>query len=90
MALQDELSKLGFFLEETKSGMIEWDGKYMIPQNNLTISTYHDHRMAMAFAPAAIVFPGIQIEDPGVVTKSYPAFWSDLEKIGFTRLEIEN
>ncbi|MDR2037702.1 MAG: 3-phosphoshikimate 1-carboxyvinyltransferase [Bacteroidales bacterium] len=89
MALQDELSKLGFFLEETKPGIIEWDGKYMIPQNDITISTYHDHRMAMAFAPAAIVFPGIQIEDPGVVTKSYPTFWPDLEKIGFKIEEID-
>jgi 3-phosphoshikimate 1-carboxyvinyltransferase len=49
----------------------------------LEIETYQDHRMAMAFAPAAIKFPGLIIKDPGVVHKSYPAFWTDLESVGF-------
>jgi 3-phosphoshikimate 1-carboxyvinyltransferase len=39
--------------------------------------------MAMAFAPAAIRFPGLTIEDPGVVSKSYPSFWKDLKTVGF-------
>lgn len=43
-----------------------------------TIATYADHRMAMAFAPAAYVHPGLVIEHPEVVSKSYPAFWRDL------------
>jgi 3-phosphoshikimate 1-carboxyvinyltransferase len=46
-----------------------------------TIETYDDHRMAMAFAPAAIRVPGIRINHPGVVTKSYPRFWKDLDII---------
>jgi 3-phosphoshikimate 1-carboxyvinyltransferase len=39
--------------------------------------------MAMAFAPLAVCLGQISIEDPGVVSKSYPGYWSDLEKAGF-------
>ena len=48
----------------------------------------HDHRMAMAFAPCAIRLGEITIEDPDVVSKSYPTYWSDLEKIGFQLCSI--
>ena len=47
-----------------------------------TIKTYNDHRMAMAFAPLALLYP-ITIENPDVVIKSYPNFWKDLERVGF-------
>jgi hypothetical protein len=47
------------------------------------ISTYDDHRMAMAFAPLATLIPELEFEDADVVEKSYPAFWKDLEKAGF-------
>ena len=47
------------------------------------IDTYEDHRMAMAFAPACIMFPGLRINNPEVVSKSYPGFWDDLKKAGF-------
>ena len=50
--------------------------------NGVPIATYHDHRMAMAFAPAALRVPGLTIADPEVVSKSYPAFWRDLEALG--------
>ena len=49
---------------------------------NITIATYHDHRMAMAFAPLALSVP-LLIDDAGVVSKSYPDFWKDLETLGF-------
>ena len=49
------------------------------------IATYEDHRMAMAFAPAALVRPeGIEIAHPEVVSKSYPRFWEDLKEAGFS------
>ncbi len=48
-----------------------------------TVSTYDDHRMAMAFAPLALVLQELKIEEPEVVTKSYPRFWDDLRKLGF-------
>jgi len=82
VALQNELLKLGYCVIESEPGVIEWNGKRTKPQPHPCISTYHDHRMAMAFAPAAIHFPGLQIEDPEVVNKSYPNFWKDLENSG--------
>lgn len=45
------------------------------------ISTYHDHRMAMAFAPLALALGEISIEDPDVVTKSFPGFWVEMGKV---------
>ena len=53
------------------------------------IDTYEDHRMAMAFAPAAVKFPGLRINNPEVVTKSYPNFWKDLQQAGFKIEEEE-
>jgi 3-phosphoshikimate 1-carboxyvinyltransferase len=52
------------------------------------INTYEDHRMAMAFAPLALLIPEVEIEDAKVVEKSYPAFWKDLEKVGFKAKEV--
>ncbi len=53
-----------------------------INSNNI-IETYNDHRMAMSFAPLALKFEGLQINDIKVVNKSYPKFWDDLKKAGF-------
>lgn len=87
-ALQNELSKLGASLTEPAHGELSWDGMINedIKENLPVIKTYHDHRMALAFAPVAMTISGIKIEDPGVVTKSYPNFYTDLKKVGF---EIE-
>jgi len=83
-ALQVELGKLGFLLTTDQEGnWLSWEGDKLPPVNEPVISTYHDHRMAMAFAPAALVLSPFAIEDPLVVTKSYPGFWKDLEKAGF-------
>jgi len=79
-ALINELSKLGFMLTEAGEGKLVWDGEYCEPVENIIIQTYDDHRMAMAFTPAAIFHP-ISIEHPEVVSKSYPNFWKDIEKI---------
>lgn len=48
------------------------------------IQTYHDHRMALSFAPLALKTSEITIETPEVVEKSYPSYWEDLKKTGFT------
>ncbi|MGB1971528.1 MAG: 3-phosphoshikimate 1-carboxyvinyltransferase, partial [Flavobacteriaceae bacterium] len=50
------------------------------------IDTYHDHRMAMAFAPLALKIP-LTINDSEVVSKSYPSFWQDMEKAGFQMIK---
>ncbi len=91
-ALKTELEKVGVhFIELPKqfarrSGKIFFslDGKADLSQEP-RFATYQDHRMAMAFAPLALLGP-VQIEEPTVVAKSYPRFWEDLQKIGF---EIE-
>ena len=79
-ALINELHKLGFVLTEAGEGSLVWEGELCEPIENIIIETYDDHRMAMAFTPAAIFHP-ISIEHPEVVSKSYPNFWKDIEKI---------
>ncbi len=84
-ALITECAKLGVVLTEPAEGELAWDGKMndLLIQTDPVIATYHDHRMAMAFAPVALFTSAIRIEDPLVVTKSYPAFFEDLKKVGF-------
>ena len=83
-ALQNELAKFGAALKEPAHGELSWDGSFTLPiEKKPEILTYHDHRMAMAFAPAALIGKVI-IRDPHVVTKSYPSFFDDMKKVGFT------
>ncbi len=79
-ALINELAKLGYVVYEPAESQLAWDGARCEPASPISIATYHDHRMAMAFAPAALVTP-IIVENPQVVTKSYPGFWDDFEKL---------
>ena len=84
VALQNELGKFGANLSEPKHGELSWDGKLNQSTENLPeINTYHDHRMALAFAPMALAGFPLIVDDPMVVTKSYSNFWNDLEKAGF-------
>jgi len=85
LALQTELSKFGAKLTEPAEGELSWDGTFINSSvsHPIAIETYHDHRMALAFAPAAMVYPEIVINDPDVITKSYPAYWDDLKRVGF-------
>jgi len=83
-ALQNELKKVkvDFSEKETQKGVsCQVKGKAHL--EHPTFATYEDHRMAMAFAPFAI-FGTIKIEEPMVVVKSYPKFYEDLGKLGFT------
>lgn len=81
-ALITELNKLGYVLHEPAEGELAWEGQTFPVNTSETpsIKTYDDHRMAMAFAPAAFI-RSIVIENPEVVSKSYPGFWDDIEKI---------
>jgi 3-phosphoshikimate 1-carboxyvinyltransferase len=82
LALQTELAKIGVKLIE-KGQVYKLDcSEKQIPQR-MFVNTYDDHRMAMAFAPLATLIPELEIEDANVVEKSYPAFWKDLESVGF-------
>ena len=90
LALQTEMKKFGVKIDFNDSGeWIAWNGKSAFKNNpDVIIDTYHDHRMAMAFAPLAIKTGEIWIRDPLVVTKSYPAFWENLLSTGFKVIEI--
>jgi 3-phosphoshikimate 1-carboxyvinyltransferase len=80
-ALQQELKKVNVhFVYSDRYEFYQLKGEYQAPQTS--IETYKDHRMAMSFAPLALVAP-IEIQSPEVVEKSYPTFWKDLEKAGF-------
>jgi 3-phosphoshikimate 1-carboxyvinyltransferase len=80
VALKTEIEKLGGEVEVTDKSL------HLAASNtikkNISIATYKDHRMAMAFAPLALKTP-ITIEEASVVSKSYPTFWEDLKSIGF-------
>jgi 3-phosphoshikimate 1-carboxyvinyltransferase len=80
-ALIAELAKFGYQLHEPQHGQLAWDGTQVPVSSEVpSVKTYEDHRMAMAFAPLALIQP-IIIEEPNVVSKSYPRFWEDLELI---------
>ncbi|MFT4525458.1 MAG: 3-phosphoshikimate 1-carboxyvinyltransferase [Bacteroidia bacterium] len=82
-AVQTELKKFNIKLEETdgswkQSGKANWNGK--------AISTYDDHRMAMAFSLFSLQFSGLIIENPAVVNKSFPEFWNQLAELSFSSI----
>lgn len=85
-ALKTELTKLGATISVTNDSLTIQPSKNL--NSNITITTYQDHRMAMAFAPLALKVP-IIIEDAEVVSKSYPTFWEDLKSVGFELSEIK-
>lgn len=80
-ALITEMARMGFCLKAEGDSKLIWEGE-RCGEGRLEIETYHDHRMAMAFAPAAWKYPGIVIRDKEVVTKSFPQYWEQLEKLG--------
>ena len=82
-ALRIELRKLGYILHEEQGSILQWDGERTSAQPDAAIDTYEDHRMAMSFAPACLKLGSIKINDPHVVSKSYPSFWDDLKKAQF-------
>ena len=79
-ALQNELAKLGTRLIE-KNKVYKLDCSANSLPDRVFIETYDDHRMAMAFAPLALVIQEVEIENKQVVTKSYPHFWDDLKLV---------
>lgn len=84
LALEKELGKLGATITVTN------DSLHLSPVQNFqkgqAIDTYHDHRMAMAFAPLGLKIP-LEVNDADVVTKSYPSFWEDMQHAGFQIVE---
>lgn len=88
-ALINEGKKIGYIFTEKDGRMLEWSGERCSTDSGLAIETYEDHRMAMAFAPAALVKDFIRINHPGVVSKSYPSYWDHLKSCGFIISEVQ-
>ena len=86
-ALIEEMGKLGFVLHESEGSVLSWNGE-RCERSAEAIDTYEDHRMAMAFASACLVLPDININNPQVVSKSYPRYWDNLRQAGFTIKEV--
>jgi 3-phosphoshikimate 1-carboxyvinyltransferase len=82
-ALKTEMAKFGFMIKISGRDTLSWDGKRGKPVDKIAIDTYDDHRMAMAFAPCCMSLPHLKINNPEVVSKSYPKFWTDLRTAGF-------
>ena len=87
-ALVTELKKLGYVVHQKDNSILEFNNERCDVATEQSIDTYDDHRMAMAFAPACIKVGEISINEPHVVTKSYPNFWVDLQSLGFTLHQI--
>ena len=79
LAMARELTKMGAEVETSSNSLILKARKNL--HENVVIETYHDHRMAMAFAPL-VALVSIGIADPDVVSKSYPEFWRHLDQVG--------
>ena len=88
-ALKKEMRKLGYVVKDRNNSELFWDGERCEPDYAAGIDTYEDHRMALAFAPASLCIPGLRINNPHVVTKSYPKYWEHLSQCGF-RIEMRN
>ena len=87
-ALKTEMRKLGYVLQDHNNSELIWDGERCDPSFEQGIDTYEDHRMALAFAPYAFLHDKLIINNPQVVTKSYPHYWEDLRLAGFTIEEL--
>ena len=88
-AMKAEMRKLGYVIHDANGSELYWNGERCEPQLEVGIDTYEDHRMALSFSPAALTTDGLRINNPKVVTKSYPHFWDDLRLAGFSVMNNE-
>ena len=87
-AMKKEMRKLGYVIHDANNCELFWDGERCMPDIESGIDTYEDHRMALSFAPSSLCIDGIKINNPKVVTKSYPHFWEDMLHSQFTIQEL--
>lgn len=80
VALQTEVAKFGYALIENGEVYTLKSTQTVSKTEKISIKTYNDHRMAMAFAPLQFIYPNLQIENPNVVSKSFPNFWKEFKK----------
>ena len=79
----NELVKAGYIAKSLDGSELILTGNEVRQNQDVHINTYNDHRMAMAFAPLSFLRQSITVDEPGVVSKSYPGFWNDLLSAGF-------
>jgi 3-phosphoshikimate 1-carboxyvinyltransferase len=84
IAIVNELRKFGYQVNNTSDEIIIIQSNAINYNQSITINTYSDHRIAMAFAPLAMLFNHLVIDDVDVVSKSYPHYFNDLALIGIT------
>jgi 3-phosphoshikimate 1-carboxyvinyltransferase len=90
-ALASELSKFGCQLEKSAEHVkILGAGRLAAPRGPVRIASYDDHRMAMSFAMLGAVLPDVWIENPAVVSKSFPEFWDFVKELGIGVHEQES
>ncbi len=77
-ALVSELNRIGAKAREEEDGLVIEGGNL----HGAAIETYNDHRIAMSFAVAGLVVPGMTIKNPRCVDKSFPTFWDEFKKLG--------
>ena len=82
-AMKKEMRKVGYVIHDKNNRELIWNGERCMPEIEGGIDTYEDHRMALSFAPASLCIDGLSINNPQVVTKSYPHFWEDIKSAGF-------
>lgn len=80
-ALKNELEKFGAEIKTTNDSLEIVKLNKINRDKKIVVQTYNDHRMAMSFASLKFIYPNLQIEDPQVVSKSFPKFWDELKKI---------
>lgn len=86
-ALENELKKMGYIIHDRDNDQMMFDHERSQEDALPVIATYKDHRMAMAFAPLVLTWGDLCIENPEVVSKSYPQYWEHLKQIGFDVIE---
>ena len=87
-ALRIELEKLGYLIQLEGSDAVSWHFQTCAPQSEIYLDSHGDHRLAMSLALATTRYPEIVITDVNVVEKSYPTFWKQLSKVGFSIKQI--
>ena len=83
-AMKQELATFGYDINVLNGNTLCWTGKTLDTNSDYEIFTHEDHRMAMSLAPLAILTNKLTINDPHVVSKSYPNFWNELKQAGAT------
>lgn len=91
-ALKTEMRRLGYIVKDRGGSELLYEGERCQPEGaaigDIAVHTYEDHRMALAFAPLACSMGTVRIDNPNVVTKSYPHYWDEMRKAGFVITEI--